>query len=165
VYRHAPAPSAGFYDNNNKMEQSFLHFKAAHPDWQPSDPSSSVFLDKLMSDNPAAGAPHGRSLHASVYNRGLGLSLGMGHGHGPSAGPAPGPGPQSAGPGSRWFQPAELATMNEREPEEETEDGDEGEAEAMGWNRHMDADSGESAHEGRGLLRDAGILLNQVMNR
>ncbi|RXK40333.1 hypothetical protein M231_02447 [Tremella mesenterica] len=34
--------------NENKMEKSFLHFKATHPDWIPSDPASSIFLDKLV---------------------------------------------------------------------------------------------------------------------
>ncbi|WVQ79423.1 hypothetical protein IAT38_001521 [Cryptococcus sp. DSM 104549] len=34
--------------NETKMEKSFLHFKASHPDWQPANPSSSIYLDKLM---------------------------------------------------------------------------------------------------------------------
>ncbi|KAI0040133.1 APG9-domain-containing protein [Auriscalpium vulgare] len=33
--------------NEGKMEKSILSFKAAHPDWMPSDPSSSLYLHRM----------------------------------------------------------------------------------------------------------------------
>lgn len=56
--------------NENKMEKSFLHFKATHPDWIP-DQSSSVFLDKLV------GA-HQRSTMGGSVHAGGGRGLGIG---------------------------------------------------------------------------------------
>ncbi|WVR06657.1 hypothetical protein IAU60_003689 [Kwoniella sp. DSM 27419] len=69
--------------NENKMEKSFLHFKATHPDWQPTDPSSSMFLNRLVGMHrdhvPATskGAAVG-ALSGSVYAGGRGLGLGIG---------------------------------------------------------------------------------------
>lgn len=78
--------------NENKMEKSFLHFKATHPDWQPRDPTSSMFLDRLtglhqqslQNHNNAEGRSPGvigrqnitspTGIASSVYGgRGLGL--------------------------------------------------------------------------------------------
>ena len=169
---HVPAvraPKPDFYDN--KTEQSIFHFKTTHPDWQPTDPSASVFLEKLMSDNKDQHA-QGRSTHlaSSVYGgraTGLGLHLGGHHSHGhKQAAHVPALSPGVHGPGSRWFQPATasdglgLATMDENEDVE-----DDREAEAMGWDRRIVTEDSEEIEEDRGLLRDAGILLNQVMNR
>lgn len=36
-----------------KMEQSMLGFKANHPDWEPTDPVSSVFLARMAADGEA----------------------------------------------------------------------------------------------------------------
>jgi len=33
--------------NEGKMEKSFLNFKAANPEWQPSDPSGSAYLNRI----------------------------------------------------------------------------------------------------------------------
>lgn len=46
------APSGGKIDrkmvsNEGKMEKSFLNFKAANPDWNPSDPSGSAYLNRM----------------------------------------------------------------------------------------------------------------------
>ncbi|WVF69103.1 hypothetical protein IAT40_003877 [Kwoniella sp. CBS 6097] len=82
--------------NENKMEKSLLHFKATHPDWQPTDPSSSLFLDRLVGMHhgnratPTMGQPQGHNVvttrkeHAGmsgsshIGGRGLGLGLGLG---------------------------------------------------------------------------------------
>ncbi|KLT42729.1 APG9-domain-containing protein [Cutaneotrichosporon oleaginosum] len=149
-----PAPARNV--NDNKMEKSFLHFKATHPDWQPSDPSSSVFLDRLMAAVPHSGQPAPRA-GASMYHGGRGLGLGVHPGKTIRS-------PPSTSPEMKWHslpgvvQPqGPLATMAESNE-------DDGEAEAMGWNRRVEID--DSVPEGeRGLLRGAGILLQQVMNR
>ncbi|WVQ96605.1 hypothetical protein IAU59_003710 [Kwoniella sp. CBS 9459] len=94
--------------NENKMEKSFLHFKATHPDWQPTDPSSSLFLDRLVgmhqghriTPTPRQGQAqqtqaHGytgtpgrenQGMSGSSYAGGRGLGLGLGLGLG-GAGP------------------------------------------------------------------------------
>lgn len=72
--------------SDNKMEKSFLHFKATHPDWVP-DPSSSMFLDKLVLQHQTyqhhhqQGVPirqqgHGHGMSGSMYAGGRGLGLG-----------------------------------------------------------------------------------------
>ncbi len=48
------------------MEQSFLGFKATHPDWQPQDPSATVYLSKMADDlayrgDSSAQQRHGKS--------------------------------------------------------------------------------------------------------
>ncbi|WVQ76748.1 hypothetical protein IAR50_006422 [Cryptococcus sp. DSM 104548] len=63
-----------------KMEKSFLHFKATHPDWQPSDPSSSVFLDRLAHNrnrtlSPGAIASTAGGTGGSFYAGGRGLGI------------------------------------------------------------------------------------------
>lgn len=42
--------------NEGKMEKSFLHFKATNPDWNPSDPTGSVYLSRMADLHPAASA-------------------------------------------------------------------------------------------------------------
>ena len=39
-----------------KMEKSFLNFKAAHPEWQPTDPSGSLYLSKMADFSSARNA-------------------------------------------------------------------------------------------------------------
>ncbi|KAG6844926.1 hypothetical protein H0H87_002410 [Tephrocybe sp. NHM501043] len=53
--------------NEGKMEKSFLNFKAANPDWNPSDPSGSLYLTR-MADYGATHAmhPYGRRRHAGT---------------------------------------------------------------------------------------------------
>lgn len=159
VHINAPPPRTPM-SNDHKMEKSFLHFKATHPDWQPSDPSSSVFLDRLMAQEPA-GAPTHRAggLNSSMYHGGRGLGLGL---HPSKMLKSP---PMEA-PEMRWHSTAisptqrsqPLATMEESNE-------DDGEAEAMGWNRRIEDDGMEGDGDDRGLLRGAGIILQQVMNR
>ncbi|TCD67283.1 autophagy protein atg9 [Steccherinum ochraceum] len=36
-----------FMSKEGKMEKSFLNFKAAHPEWMPSDPTSSLYLSRM----------------------------------------------------------------------------------------------------------------------
>ncbi|KAJ7087742.1 autophagy protein Apg9-domain-containing protein [Mycena epipterygia] len=43
--------------NEGKMEKSFLNFKAANPDWNPTDPSGSLYLSR-MADLSASHYPH-----------------------------------------------------------------------------------------------------------
>ncbi|KAG6862073.1 hypothetical protein C0995_007203 [Termitomyces sp. Mi166 len=53
--------------NQGKMEKSFLNFKAANPDWTPTDPSGSLYLTR-MADYGATHAmyPYGRRRHAAA---------------------------------------------------------------------------------------------------
>ncbi|KAG6898292.1 hypothetical protein C0992_000737 [Termitomyces sp. T32_za158] len=53
--------------NEGKMEKSFLNFKAANPDWTPTDPSGSLYLNR-MADYGATHAmyPYGRRRHAGT---------------------------------------------------------------------------------------------------
>ncbi len=149
------APARNVNVNDNKMEKSFLHFKATHPDWQPSDPSSSVFLDRLMAADPHAGQPAPRA-GASMYHGGRGLGLGVHPGKMMRS-------PPSASPETRWHSLPGVVQQWPRATMAESNE-DDGEAEAMGWNRRVEVD--DSVPEGeRGLLRGAGILLQQVMNR
>ena len=144
--------------NENKMEKSFLHFKATHPDWQP-DPASSVFLDRLTSlaAEPQYGGGRGLGVgalgypfmadstrleaKAKTYERAWSRSQ-MIQGQGGHA----------------------LPTMKEGE-----DSIGQGEAEAMGWDRRIeeDEDEGSSEDEDVGLLRDAGMmgLLQEVLQR
>ncbi|WVO15865.1 hypothetical protein L204_103527 [Cryptococcus depauperatus] len=68
--------------NENKMEKSFLHFKATHPDWQPSNPNSSAFLEKLanikhcyLSPPATVGGGTEMALTGSAHAGGRGLGL------------------------------------------------------------------------------------------
>lgn len=49
-----------------KMEKSFLNFKAAHPEWIPSDPSGSLYLSR-MADVNAVGLGRRRFMRKSLY--------------------------------------------------------------------------------------------------
>lgn len=145
-----------------KMEKSFLHFKATHPDWQP-DTNGSMFLDKLSSHHPR---PQMReSLYAGAGGRGLGLDE------------------RSRTYDQAWARGSHLLRKRDQHhhhlsyhPETSTrletmpEDDDDGEgvAEEMGWNRRVqDRNEDDSDEEQEGFLRDAGMvgLLQQVMKR
>ncbi|WRT66735.1 uncharacterized protein IL334_003698 [Kwoniella shivajii] len=79
-------PVIGKWKTNEKMESSVLHFKATHPDWQPTDPSSSLFLDRLVGQRQVPKSPRsprvGRepALERSLYTGGRELGLGLGLG-------------------------------------------------------------------------------------
>ncbi|KAF5380879.1 hypothetical protein D9615_004124 [Tricholomella constricta] len=47
--------------NEGKMEKSFLNFKATNPDWNPSDPSGSLYLSRM--------ADYGAAHHMHAYGR------------------------------------------------------------------------------------------------
>jgi hypothetical protein len=192
IYNPAPSVHAdddlgAYYDN--KMQQSVMNFMETHPHWQPSDPSQSLFLENKLRDRPPAphardkrGRPvplrvHSDGAHGAITSpRPVGLGLGLGLGPAPALSLHEN---RNAGPGARWFQPADLATMDERDADADAdadEDADRAaasaEANALGWNtrggdpaRSASDDADPPAREDRGLLRDAGILLNQVMNR
>ncbi|TFK42483.1 putative transmembrane protein [Crucibulum laeve] len=53
--------------NEGKMEKSFLNFKAANPDWNPSDPSGSLYLSRMAE---FAHHPLGRRRHMTSPGRG-----------------------------------------------------------------------------------------------
>ncbi|KAL0562397.1 autophagy protein atg9, partial [Marasmius crinis-equi] len=73
--------------NEGKMEKSFLNFKAANPDWMPTDPTGSLYLSRIQDftaaypgsftrrqpESPLAGAGHESSLQerAQEYDRAL----------------------------------------------------------------------------------------------
>ncbi|CAJ0875714.1 4253_t:CDS:10 [Entrophospora sp. SA101] len=40
-----------YVSKDGKMEKSFLNFKANHPDWEPTDPTGSLFLSKMADFN------------------------------------------------------------------------------------------------------------------
>jgi len=85
--------------NDGKMEKSFVSFKAAHPEWMPTDPTSSLYLERIAdlsarrtaddhTPRPNLGVPadraleYERALHesqtAAVRRRGAGAGLGFG---------------------------------------------------------------------------------------
>ncbi|KAG2019964.1 autophagy-type protein 9 [Coprinopsis cinerea AmutBmut pab1-1] len=47
----AKAKDNRMISNDGKMEKSFLNFKAANPDWQPTDPSGSLYLNRMANLN------------------------------------------------------------------------------------------------------------------
>ncbi|KAG5636822.1 hypothetical protein H0H81_006738 [Sphagnurus paluster] len=55
--------------NEGKMEKSFLHFKATNPDWNPSDPSGSLYLSRM--------ADYGATHHMHGYGRRRQFGLGF----------------------------------------------------------------------------------------
>lgn len=132
-----------------KMEQSVLHFKYAHPDWQPVDPGASLFLDRALANEPREPR----------------IGLGLGHGHGSSALGVSGLGttPRSPrSPDSKFHHHSHLAPIA-AEDAEDAEDESDGEAEQMGWNRQVDVS--DTARKDPGLLRDAGVILRQVRDQ
>lgn len=54
-----------------KMEKSFLNFKAANPDWQPTDPSGSLYLSRMAEVSPAYGVGRWRPSDPHGHVRGL----------------------------------------------------------------------------------------------
>lgn len=127
-----------------KMEQSVLHFKHAHPDWQPMDPGASLFLDRAMANEPRSAAPGGAG--------GAGGALGISGVSGLSMG--------GRSPDSKFHHHSSLAPIPGEVGEEDESDG---EAEQMGWNRQVDVS--DSAGKDPGLLRDAGVILRQVRDQ
>lgn len=156
-----------------KMEKSFLHFKATHPDWQP-DLNGSMFLEKVSAyqNRPP------RDMTGSYYAGGRGLGLDdrsrtydqawakgshllrkrrdrdereFQHQH------------------SQHDQSPRLATMREDDDDEDEDQVGRGVAEQMGWNRRVvhRQDEDGSDEEEEGFIKDAGMvgLLQQVMKR
>lgn len=170
----APAPGIAAVNTSQrkrqsdyKMEKSFLHFKATHPDWQP-DLNGSLFLDKVSAyQTKPSRIPRETGMGQSYYAGGRGLGLDD----------------RSRRYDQAWAKGSHLL-RNRRDPSprlatmrEHDDDGDDGVddrsgrgvAEEMGWNRRVDVndrDDDESEEE-EGFMRDAGMvgLLQQVMNR
>ena len=159
-----------FRTTENKMEKSFLHFKATHPDWQP-DPASSVFLDRLRDQ-------YSGSIYATP-SRGYGVRAGLEDAKLRE---------RSRSYDRAWARSShllrgKLAGVGEEEEEEEEEEGEgEGdevkdaeedgmEEEDEGWNKRVGGRDGDGDGEGdkgdEGFLRDVGMvgLLQQVLNR
>lgn len=130
------------------MEKSFLHFKATHPDWEPTDPASSVFLSRLADLDMAS------SMHPNVR-----------------------PGERRAVTKSQLFQvpKARLETMKETEPEWDASGGlgtapENGDVSTDSSERDPGEDEredGEDEEGPEGFLRDAGVmgLLQQIVAR
>jgi autophagy-related protein 9 len=145
--------------NEHKMEKSFLHFKATHPDWQPADPSSSIYLDRLVGMHQASlndPRPNGhRQTNGSGRQGGYPGSKASGTADG-----------RSRSYDRAWTSPrGRLETMRE---------GDESDDEVIegGWNRKVKLESREGvggAADDRedALFEDEGMLglLQQVMRR
>jgi autophagy-related protein 9 len=136
-----------------KMEKSFLHFKATHPDWQP-DLNGSMFLDKVSTYQPKSKSK--TTLQAG--GRGLGLDqTSRGDQRTRSYDRAWAKGSHLLRPRQgREVYDSRLETMRE----DEDDDGEVGD----GWDNRPDE---SDAEEEEGFMRDAGVvgLLQQVMNR
>ncbi|KAH9483933.1 Autophagy-related protein 9 [Psilocybe cubensis] len=78
--------------NEGKMEKSFLNFKAANPDWNPADPSGSLYLSRMADLNAHLQYPHYRRRFGAqaTYKPEFGSS-GYGLGHEGSASSEAGP--------------------------------------------------------------------------
>ncbi|KAL5529329.1 hypothetical protein ACEPAG_5314 [Sanghuangporus baumii] len=63
-----------FLSNEGKMEKSFLNFKAANPEWQPTDPTGSLYLSR-MADFTYANAAARRHLGESYAGHARRLSM------------------------------------------------------------------------------------------
>ncbi|KAL7422199.1 autophagy protein atg9 [Cryptotrichosporon argae] len=153
--------------NEHKMEKSFLHFKATHPDWQP-DPSSSVFLDRLVGASERLQA----SMHAGVPGGALGLSRSPRMPHATPVLPyrrdrraplksAPGAGQSGHAQGPPRSPRSQMQLVGVSEEDDE--------AEVLGWEGHVrvgaaGGDGGDG--DGDEVLRDMGVvgLLQQVLN-
>jgi len=145
--------------NENKMEKSFLHFKATNPDWQP-DPASSVFLDRLKDQySGSVYATKGFGLEdasaklkerSQRYDRAYAKSSVLLRG-------------KLAGVG-------EVQEEEEDDGEEGDEEEEEEEEEVEGWDRRVQGREemdGEGDEGDEGFLRDVGMvgLLQQVIKR
>jgi autophagy-related protein 9 len=167
--------------NENKMEKSFLHFKATHPDWQPSDPAGSMFLDRLtnLRDKGKYSGPVNRAnqergggaMGTSIYAGGRGLGLG---GQGVEYSRKEGElRARSRSYDKAWVKSVARVGQGKLEPMAETEyaegreeglPSEEGDEE---WNRRLD-DHGFGREEGdERFLKDVGMmgLLQQVIGR
>ncbi|KIR54433.1 autophagy-like protein 9 [Cryptococcus gattii Ru294] len=171
--------------NENKMEQSFLHFKATHPDWQPSDPSSSLFLDRLMGagtrNRPAGG------ISGSIYGGGGGGGGGGGRGLGID-GSVMAEMEEERLRAKRqsyeraWAKSSHLHRPDVSNPlrhphsaaseiieEEEGGEGDKGDDSIDGWSKRMktDGETDDEEEEHGRLWKDDGVvgLLQQVLGR
>ncbi|KAK8858925.1 hypothetical protein IAR55_003156 [Kwoniella newhampshirensis] len=182
----SPRANRDWRANENKMEKSFLHFKATHPDWQPTDPSSSMFLDRLVgihrdkdrgqsSPIPGQGGMIG-STYAGAGGRGLGLG-GMDEMRLRERSKIYDRAWAKSSHLLRPKNPPVATGLGIREDsvieEEEDDEGDEGGADGMrGWNKDVD-DEGrrqkdrENEGDEEGLWRDEGVvgLLQQVLGR
>lgn len=67
-----------------KMEKSFLNFKAAHPEWMPSDPSGSLYLSRMADYTATANNNHPRRRAAHAHT----ASNTSAHSHGQKDGDA-----------------------------------------------------------------------------
>ncbi len=179
---------------SNKMEKSFLHFKATHPDWQPSDPASSLFLDKLVGMHKD-DFPSPYSGGGSIYG-GRGLGVGGLSSHQPNVVSDSSKRSRSydrawnrsqledsskvygsrSGPGYGIAE-GKLETMRENDLEAD----DYEEADELGWDREMggagivgggyggreDQEEGDADHVHKGFLGDEGVMgiIQQVLNR
>ncbi|KAF8590038.1 APG9-domain-containing protein [Ramaria rubella] len=65
-----------FMSKEGKMEKSFLNFKAANPQWNPTDPSGSLYLSRLADYGAAAHLP-GAARRSGSHNRFDGTEIGM----------------------------------------------------------------------------------------
>lgn len=172
--------------NENKMEKSFLHFKATHPNWQPSDPASSVFLDRLVGMHQASlkADPYSSRQTGSIYSpNGHGRPIGSGmagHGNMPRGlGLALGEDAvlreRSRSYDRAWAKSSQLLKHRLEAMRENNEVDDEGpvddSVEADGWNKHIGEDGrdddGHEESDEEGFLKDMGMmgLLQQVMRR
>lgn len=144
--------------NENKMEKSFLHFKATHPDWQPADPSSSMYLDRLV------------GLHQASLNDTRPQSNRQANGHGRQGGY---PGSTAGGTAdgrSRSYERAWASPRGRLETMRESQESDDEVVEG-GWNRKVKLETGEGSgaagEREDALFKDEGMLglLQQVMRR
>jgi autophagy-related protein 9 len=142
-----------------KMEKSFLHFKATHPDWQP-DLNGSLFLDKVSAYQPKSQTK--TSTHANSGGRGLGIGYGQEE--------------RSASYDRAWAKGSHLL-RSRLDPYQERsmagsrlapmrENEDEDEVDELSWNRGAGNDEDQEEEE-EGFMRDAGMvgLLQQVLKR
>ena len=167
------------------MEQSFLHFKATHPDWQPSDPSSSLFLDRLMGagarNRPAGG------ISGSIYGGGGGGGGGGGRGLGIDGSVMAEMEEERLRAKSQSYERAWAKSSHLHRPdisnplrhphsaaseiieEEEGGEGDKGDDSIDGWSKRMktDGESDDEQEEHGRLWKDDGVvgLLQQVLGR
>ncbi|PPQ71416.1 hypothetical protein CVT24_012234, partial [Panaeolus cyanescens] len=59
---------ARMVSNEGKMEKSFLNFKAANPDWNPSDPTGSAYLNRIADLNAHYPYPYHRKRQQAQHS-------------------------------------------------------------------------------------------------